>query len=458
LKRKPFPFFGADKALVLDKDLCMSSGGNFVDGKFTGITESGPMDVVVALQSAKKLLAAPQRPALFDRVNLVQKLGEILHSRQKEVIERISQAENLSPEFVGQNYYLALEKIIADRLLEVAGFEKRLSVPSGLVSVILPWTASFVYLIKAFVPAYLAGNHVVIKTSSKNQDAGQLFSEMLEALHSHFTAQQFNPGSVQVLHGDSQNVGELFVAHPSIRTVIAWGHLSTGEKIVQLGSASFKKIHLGMGVNNAAFILGDPTKAVFEKLTQACFNGLGQYPWNISKVFVLESQHEKFLEDWKKHFQENPASPQKLKSAQQIESYHSNVKQLTAERGKIVFGGDFETDPSQPTLLLDLTHCSTLQQDELNCPMVIVSPVKYVHEMSKWANTAYLGYLSLIFGETEKALNLASKLDTGFVSINEWSIVKMLTETKVVGHKQSFAGVASLALDSNLFSDKKVLL
>jgi aminomuconate-semialdehyde/2-hydroxymuconate-6-semialdehyde dehydrogenase len=398
------------------------------------------MDVVLAFQSSKKLLAAPVRSTLQERVAVIQNL-----------LELVSESSLARKDLIAE--------IIKDRLAEVAEFEKLQFSPSGLVSIILPWTYSFTYLIKAFVPAFLAGNHVVIKTSSSNREAGQQFSEMLEKLHAQFSAQQFVPGSVQVLHGLSEAVGELFAAHPSIRTVVAWGHLQTGQKISASAQLSFKKIHIGMGYNNAAFVLGEVTESHLQTLTEACFKGLGQSAFNINKVFVLESQHEQFLKSWRRYFETFwKMDSEKIKGESALAKYHSQVRQLTGERGKVSFGGRFQQDLHDPTVLLDLTHCSTLQQDELNCPMVIVSPVKYLHEMSKWANTSYFGQYSLLLGDREKAAALIAKLETGFHSINEWPLEKLLRHSKQVGMKQSFLGIANLTLESNLFSDKKTLV
>lgn len=450
---------------------------NFVDGQFfpeEGATSSAdffavqypqnigpqfhiyntkPIDVIKALQSCKKSFYAPVKPALEERVRLIQFLQAELNSQQSEIARRLAEIESLPVQEVIDTQVFAIHKLLQERLSELENYTNKQASAVGVVSIILPATAALVYLFKAFVPAYLTGNYIVIKCSHKNPVAGQIFAELLALAHSKFDAKQFVPGSVQIIHGKSDSVGELFYAHPAARTVCAWAHLPVAEKIAAEAVKSGKKLHIGSGFNNSAFVLQDLNEQQLQLLTESCFLGLGQYPWNISKVFVLESLLEKFTEAWQSYFLNKYSQQCSLRESSRIEHYHALCKQLSSERGKLLFGGRFEQNPSDPSVFLDLTHCSTLQQDQLDCPLVIVSPVKYLHEMSKWANTSYLGQYALVFAEETKARNLAAKLDYGWIDLNKPQVGEFLASAKHTGFKQSFYGISDLSLSSDLFSD-----
>jgi aminomuconate-semialdehyde/2-hydroxymuconate-6-semialdehyde dehydrogenase len=119
---------------------------------------------------------------------------------------------------------------------------------------------------------------------------------------------------------------------------------------------------------------------------------------------------------------------------------------LKSENGKIHYGAE----GNGPLVVQDLSHCSTLQQDCLMAPVVLISPVKYVHEMVRWTNTSYYGMMAQIFGPDEKVQKFGSQLEVSRVVANGW-IEKM--KDLPLGMKQSFSGLSDVHAFGGFFSD-----
>jgi aminomuconate-semialdehyde/2-hydroxymuconate-6-semialdehyde dehydrogenase len=94
-----------------------------------------------------------------------------------------------------------------------------------------------------------------------------------------------------------------------------------------------------------------------------------------------------------------------------------------------------------------------MQQEELSGPLLILTAVKYQHEMLKWANTGYYGHSAVVWAPSlERAVKIAEKVDVGTVSINSW-----FPENFAPGHRQTTFGQVALGPWEKFYSDVKVL-
>jgi len=192
--------------------------------------------------------------------------------------------------------------------------------------------------------------------------------------------------------------------------------------------------------------------------------GQGQLCWNTTRVFVLESFQNEFIEKLKEYLASlkpatSPIDPSPwtpVISAEVMEQLEAKAKQIKSEDGKLIAGGmkvEGQGNFFSPTVSLDLPNCSELQQEEIRGPVLIVTAVKYQHEMVKWANTGYYGHSAVIWApHSEKALKVAEKLDVGTVSVNSW----FPTDFEP-GHRQTSFGLMDLGPWERFYSDVKVL-
>ncbi|MNL45866.1 Gamma-aminobutyraldehyde dehydrogenase [compost metagenome] len=133
------------------------------------------------------------------------------------------------------------------------------------------------------------------------------------------------------------------------------------------------------------------------------------------------------------------------------------IQLAKTEHGKILSGAETYSGKGffhKPTVMIDLTNCSVLQQDEVQGPLLLITPVKYQHEMLKWTNTSYLGQGAVVWGSAEKAAKVIPKLECAQVWLNDWMNG---SEKTLFGHKQASFGNPDMHWDGSFYSDVKSL-
>ena len=432
---------------------------------FTGLSEnsfpqSTAMDFVSALKATHQAQAPWSAMPLSEKQTLLEAVAAQLEVEQDFIARKLAQAQGLSTKFVLENEVLPgiaafrKTKNSVQNLQSLPASEKYFS--RGFISIILPQFFAFRILCEKLAEGLLAGNISFVKTSSRNQFAG-------EALKKGFAkVTEWPVNLVHVFHGDEE-LGELMISHPAIKAVIASSNPKTAEKILQIAVAERKEIQLLTGFHNSALILADvDLDKTVESLMESCFRGMGQLPWNIQNILVLESQLEEFEKKFVAKlsgltFSDNENSdqvlgPLSLTKKGRIESLWNQIK---SENGRVVFDGSLAEGAAlkvKPLVVKDLSHCSTLQQDWLGAPAVLISPVKYAHEMVKWTNTSYYGNIAQIFGAPEKIEKFGSQLEVGSVLGPDWI---RGVELKHWGVKQSFYGNGDSSAFGSFFSQRR---
>lgn len=370
------------------------------------------IQLIQMIQKGRTALQAPQKPSIEDRIQWVQRLEQDLQAHSKDWIEFESATQNLDQNFIQEFSFQPALRFISRSISEAqsksTGLNHR---PVGLISVVLPLNLGLRIWAERVIPALLAGNSVLVKTSSRSFDFAQRLTDLSQRA-------KIPEAYLQVTNISSKETGDLLTQHPAVRAVSFAGRYVTAEKILKNPMLVQKKWQVSKSTNNSAILLGETwTDLQIEELLKACFEGSGEMPWNIKKIFVPENQ----LKDFSDRLIGAAAKIIcKLPSAEIVEEIDQQVQKIKSEQGKILCGGNRGDDPTsyRATLVMDLSHCSTFQQDELRGPVVLIAGVKYSHEAVKWANTGYLSNFAIIFGDDEKAKRLAEKLEVSQVLIN----------------------------------------
>ncbi|MGZ3742426.1 MAG: aldehyde dehydrogenase family protein [Pseudobdellovibrionaceae bacterium] len=437
---------------------------NPFNGEILGkVTASDAMDVIRALQAVKKAQVEFEKWTLEQRAELLMSIAKKLEEKLETYALQEALHQGLPLQFVKEKslgyavkcFYSAAETVRRFANERKTGFSAQ---PTGVVSMILSWNLSLRLLAERLAPALAAGNVCLIKISEFSPVTAHIFGEILNAV-------QAPKGLVQLIQGRGQEVGALLAAHPSIRAVSFVGKLSTAEKVIQGGLPQFKKIQVHSGVKNNIFVLNEVDfQNKMPEILQSFLMGQGQLCWNTTRLFVLEAYQKEFVEKLKEilHNLKPASSPEDsspwtpLISEESLQEMEKKSQQVKLEEGKLIVGGGRAPGAGyffHPTVSLDLPNCSELQQEEIRGPLLILTAVKYQHEMIKWANTGYYGHSAVVWApNSEKALKLAEKLDVGNVSINSW-----FPENFEPGHRQTTFGQLDLGPWERFYSDPKVL-
>ena len=401
------------------------------------LPQSGAMDAVFAIQSARKAHTTWSELELSKRVTWLKKLHEFLLIKSSAIVEDEHLSQGMAADFLQKESFAAGMDFFS-QFTEVRNIEVDSMMQStGVISIILPWTLSFRYLLQKIAPALYFGNTVVVKSSQHSAVSVNWLAQAADSIG-------LPAGVMNVLHGSGEEIGSILTAHPAVAAVAFSGSLKVAEKFIQPAAQQFKKIQCFMGVKNSAIVLADFDFSLMPNLVRSCFEGSGQLAHNISRIFVPESIYDLFCEKIREEVLKiQNYSP--LISVDRFEQAESYLKLAVEEGAKILVGKQVgeATDGTyfKPTILLNLPNCSELQQLDLQSPLVILTSVKYQHEAVKWVNTGYSGYLTQVWsGSEEKASKISQKLQQSCIFHNHW-LESASHHLRIKGMRLSFYGL-----------------
>lgn len=455
---------------------------NFIDGEFVpsqskasftkinpfngeslgAVAASDAMDVIHAIQMAKKAQTEFAKWTLHQRADLLSDISDQLEEKMEALAYQEALHQGLSVRFVKEKSFIPAiaqfrEASDACEFLAAKKDPELILQPSGIVSIILSWNLSLRLLAERLAPALAAGNVCLVKVSELSPVTAQIMGEILSKLEA-------PKGLVQFIQGRGPEVGATLAAHPSVRAVNFVGRLTTAENVIKGALPQLKKVQVQTGAKNSCLVLADTDfKKLMPKILETFLLGQGQLCWNTTRLFVLEAVQKDFVEAMKSYLANlKPATSPKDSSPwlpviteDVLQAAEAKTQQILAEEGKILFGGKRHPGKGfffEPTVSLDLPNCSEVQQEELRAPILILTAVKYAHEMVKWANTGYYAHSAVVWGPEAKAMAIAEKIDVGTLSLNSW-----LPDEVQAGHRQSSFGNMQVGPWGRFYSDVKVL-
>ncbi len=453
---------------------------NFINGEFTSagsaktfskvspfdgliisqVAYSDPMDVIKAIQSAKKAATTFKDVSREDRASLLTKMSQYLQTHKEDIALAEALNQGLPKDFVLNKsiepIIFLLDQTAASLTAELPS--DILLQPTGVMGIITSWNLSFRLVMESLVPALAAGNTMLIKVSEHSPITAQVIGEMCKTV-------EVPVGVVNLIQGFS-DVAELIAGHPGIHAIAATGSSPTMSSVAKAGFSTFKKLQLSGSTKNPVFILSDSDyQNKVPLILESVLLGQGQLCWNSSRIFVLESVLPEFLTALKEYLAtlkplQSPLGQSvwtPMISANAVEAVVARTQVAKSEGAKIVAGDEVLSGDGfyvRPTFTLDLSNCSTLQQDEVLGPLCLITAVKYQHEMVKWANNSYLGHSAVIWGSEEKALKVASQIEYSDISLNQWM---PSNQGKVFGLKQASFGNGDMNWFGSFYSNVKKL-
>jgi aminomuconate-semialdehyde/2-hydroxymuconate-6-semialdehyde dehydrogenase len=382
-----------------------------------------PLDFIKSLQEAKRAQEQWAKIPLDQRFSILEKLK--VEIKKLEMADELAKQQALPIDFVKANEYV-------DVRLEM---KETTAMPTGMIALLLPEKLALRFLLQKALPALFAGNGVVIKTHPQNSFPGLIFKAIAKDLPEHL---------VSIFHGDDE-LGSLIASHPGIHAVCASGKSSSMEKILKASLSTFKKVQLHGDYHNSALILNEiPLAEVVEPLIHSAFTGQGMLRFNVNNIFVTELRLAEFENQLKGALEQKNLMPIPDRELQRINDIKNKAR---AENGKVIVDID-----QGPLVIRDMSHCSTLQLECLSAPILMISPVKYVHEMVKWTNTGSLGEMAQIFGPKDKILKFGAQLEVGNIVDSSWIEGHIMRP----GSKQSFYGISDERPFGAFFSNEKV--
>ena len=419
--------------------------------------EAQALDLIKNLQSAKIAQEGFRKKSLPERAEFIKKLAESIFTHKLEISKDIAFEQKLPITFVETELVGGLQKYLENLYIEVSLFSqpsKRLSV--GVVAATLQHSLLFPRLVQIVASVIASGNSLIVSLPMSGILSLKWCKKILEMA-------DVPTGLIHVLSGNTSEISGLLAGHPGLPAYIYYGSTSQASVFMMKAMQRQKKVQFFMDAKNSCLVHPDfDFERNISQILQPFLIGQGQLDINCHRLFISQNIEKKFYDVLKKEMDrlqksisiEDKSPWTALSHDQNLQSWKKSVAQVSADSGKILWGGTAENDLFvQPTWTQDLSNCSEMQQHYIPAPLFIVTAVKYTHEMVKWSNTGYLGHSAVIWGPEEKALSLGSQLQVGHVHINRWTdFLNMGTPTK-----QSFWGNPDLKWSGTFYSDVKKL-
>ncbi|WP_135852769.1 aldehyde dehydrogenase family protein [Halorussus salinus] len=295
--------------------------------------------------------------------------------------------------------------------------------PAGVVGVISPWNFPLYLSMRAVAPALALGNAVVLKPSTHTAIVGGL------ALASLFEEAGLPDGVLNVVTGEGSAIGETVAGHPAASVVSFTGSTEVGRKVGATAAEELSLPALELGGNNAHVVTADADldRAV-DGGVFGSFTHQGQECISINRHLVHESLYDEYVERLAERAANLPVGDPReegvLVGPVQNESQFETITDLverSVERGaKVEAGGEFDDWFVEPTVLSGVTNDMPIAAEEHFGPVAPVIPFADDDEAIELANDTEYGLSGSVHCEnTDRAIDIARRLDTGMVHVND---------------------------------------
>jgi benzaldehyde dehydrogenase (NAD) len=297
--------------------------------------------------------------------------------------------------------------------------------PAGVVGVIAPFNFPLILSIRSVAPALALGNAVVLKPDPRTAVGGGV------ALARIFEEAGLPEGVLHVLAGGA-DAGEALVTDPHVRVISFTGSSAAGRRVGELGARHFKRVHLELGGNSAVVVLAG---ADLERAASAgafgSFNHQGQICMTIGRHLVHESLVEQYVDLLAAKAERlpvgDPASGQvalgPIIDERQRDKIHGLVTSSVAAGARLAAGGTYEGLFYRPTVLADVTPAVPAFGQEIFGPVAPVSSFASLEDAAALARATEYGLsLGILGGDLDAALELADRIPSGLVHINDQTV------------------------------------
>jgi acyl-CoA reductase-like NAD-dependent aldehyde dehydrogenase len=334
-------------------------------------------------------------------------------------------------------YAGAVEKHYGETIPVAGGVDMTFREPLGVVGLIVPWNFPLMLASWKLGPALACGNTVVLKPAELTPLTALRFAELaLEA--------GIPEGVVNVVVGPGSVAGERLVAHPDVAKIGFTGSTEVGRHVMEGAAKTIKRVTLELGGKSANVIFED---ADLERAAAAApgavFGNAGQDCCARSRILVQKSVYDRFLKllvDATSKFKVGDPETEGTDMGPLISADHRRkvaafVNGTPLFKGKVPEGDGFWF----PCTLVAATNQDRVAREEVFGPVAAVIPFSDEEDAVRIANDTPYGLSGSIWTrDGARALRVARALETGVLSINSNSSVRVTTPFG--GFKQSGFG------------------
>jgi len=408
---------------------------------FAKVANASRDDAKLAISAAAEAFPAWAATPPSQKRMYFLKAAEVLEKRQQEIAQILTDETGatfgwamfqtmLTPgmlrEAASQVHRVTGEIIPADL---PGAFFMALRQPVGVVAGIAPWNAPLILSLRAVVFPLAYGNTTVLKPSTESPVSGGLVIAEI------FEEAGFPKGVLNVVTngpGLSEEVGDEFIADPRVRRISFTGSTEVGRQLAEKAGKHLKKVTLELGGSDPVIVLKDAdVDYAVNAVVFGRFLHQGQICMSSKRIIVekpvAEEFTQKLVEKASKLKVGDPREPDTLIgpliNQTQLDKLKTQVEDAIAKGARLLCGGKHEGLCYHPTVLTNVTEDMKVFSEETFGPVAPVIVVEDMEEAVRVANNSRYGLSAgVITRDLQKGLEVAEKLETGMVHINDSSV------------------------------------
>jgi aldehyde dehydrogenase (NAD+) len=392
------------------------------------------VDAERAAQAAADAFPSWSQTSVKERADIFSKLARLTEARSEEITRAIVTELGYPITAASRSQVAgAVEELdlIAELLGEIEWFEefgntKVHRVPSGVVGAITAWNAPLRSVISKAGAAIAAGCTVVLKPAEVAPLTPYMFAEMCAEAG-------LPPGVFNLISGTGLEIGEAIASHPLVDMVSLTGSVRAGRRVMELASASIKRVHLELGGKSPNIILADADfeRAVVDGIDDAMRN-TGQVCGGLTRMLVprqrLKEAEELAVNKARAFVIGDPFDPETtlgpVATAEARDRVRGYIRLGLEEGARMLTGGpDAPQGLSRgyyvhPTIFSG-NNDSRIAREEIFGPVVVIIPFDDEADAIRIANDSPYGLGAGVWSaDAEHARAIALRLRAGRVRIN----------------------------------------
>ena len=369
-----------------------------------------------------------------ERIAYVKKaivsIGETTERMVEELAHQIGRPVRYGGEFGGfeerASYMASIAKeALAPIIVEESdSFLRKIErEPQGVVLVVAPWNYPYMTAINTIAPALIAGNSVVLKHASQSILVGEHLADA-------FVAAGLPPGVFTNVVLD-HDVTSALIGAGNFGFVNFTGSVSGGQAMEQSAAGTFTTVATELGGKDPGYVRADADldAAVDTLIDGAMFNS-GQCCCGIERIYVHESLYEAFVEKavtlvnsyklGNPFLDDTTMGPMaNVRFAKEVRKQVDEALDAGAMKHIETMANDDGGAYLTPQILTQVDHDMRIMRDETFGPVVGIMSVKDDEQAIELMNDSQFGLTcSLWTQDTEKALEIGRRLETGTVFMN----------------------------------------